>query len=228
VELHVARALEFLVDDIVHARSGLDQRGSQYGYAAAFLEIPRCAEELLRRVQRTRVETARERPAGRWHLHVVGSGEPSDRIQKDHYILAAFREALCALYYHLRHLHMMLGLLIERGIYYLGVLQAPLHVCDFLRSLVNEQHYQLYVRILVFDRSRDLLEQHCLARLWLRNDKASLASADRRHQVHHSRRKVDARILKHDLLVCEDRGEAVEVRPPFRCHRIEAVDGFDK
>ncbi len=39
VQLHIARALEFLVDNVVHARAGLDQRGSEYGYAAAFLDL---------------------------------------------------------------------------------------------------------------------------------------------------------------------------------------------
>src|SRR5476651_551649 len=45
VHLHIAGALEFLVDHVVHARAGFDQRGGDDGQRAAFLDVARGAEE---------------------------------------------------------------------------------------------------------------------------------------------------------------------------------------
>src|ERR671921_1846074 len=50
-QLHVARALELLEDDLVHPAAGLDERGRQYRQGAAVLDVPRRPEELLGRIQ---------------------------------------------------------------------------------------------------------------------------------------------------------------------------------
>ena len=91
-------------------------------------------------------------------------------------------------------------------------------------SLLDARIDQLDVRVLVLDRSRNLFEQHRLAGFRLSNYKTSLSSADRRYQIHDPRRKVDARVLEHDFLVCENRGEAVKMRPSLCSHRIESID----
>ena len=48
VNLHIAGAFEFFIDDIVHAAAGFDQGGGDDGQRPAFLDIARCAEEALR------------------------------------------------------------------------------------------------------------------------------------------------------------------------------------
>src|SRR5690606_3642239 len=60
VDFGVARALEFLVDHVVHARAGIDQRGRQNRQRAALLDVARRAEEALRTLQSVRVDTAGE------------------------------------------------------------------------------------------------------------------------------------------------------------------------
>ena len=47
MDLAVAGALEFLVDDVVHARAGVDERGRDNGEAAALLDVARGTEEPL-------------------------------------------------------------------------------------------------------------------------------------------------------------------------------------
>src|SRR5690606_2651294 len=55
-QLHVARALELLEDDLVHLRARLDEGRREDRERSAVLDVARGAEELLRRVQRRRVD----------------------------------------------------------------------------------------------------------------------------------------------------------------------------
>src|SRR3990170_4799228 len=65
VDLHVARALELLVDDLVHPAPGLDERARQDGQGATVLDVPRGPEEPLGRVERGGVHTTGEDTAAR-------------------------------------------------------------------------------------------------------------------------------------------------------------------
>ena len=58
VQLHIAGALVFLEDQVVHAAVRLDERGGEDGEAAAFLGIARGAEEFLRLDQRLGIDAA--------------------------------------------------------------------------------------------------------------------------------------------------------------------------
>ena len=64
-DLHVAGALELLEDHLVHLRAALDEGGGEDGQRAAVLDVAGGAEELLRRVERRRVDTTGQDPAGR-------------------------------------------------------------------------------------------------------------------------------------------------------------------
>src|SRR5690606_31050857 len=52
MKLHVARALELLIDDIVHPRARIDKRRRQNRKAAALLDVARRPEEPLRAMER--------------------------------------------------------------------------------------------------------------------------------------------------------------------------------
>jgi hypothetical protein len=60
MDFHVARALEFLVDHVVHTAAGFDQRSGENRKAAAFLDVARGAEEPLRLLQCVGVHTTGE------------------------------------------------------------------------------------------------------------------------------------------------------------------------
>ena len=97
VQLHVAGALELLVDDVVHARAGVDQAGGDDRQAAAVLDVARGAEEALRRVEGDRVDTAGERLA-RWRQgQVVGARQARDGVEQDDDVAPALDQALGAL-----------------------------------------------------------------------------------------------------------------------------------
>src|SRR4028119_1273608 len=65
VDLHVARALELLVDDLVHPAPGLHERARKYRQRPAVLDVPRSPEEPLGWVERRGVHTTGEDPAAR-------------------------------------------------------------------------------------------------------------------------------------------------------------------
>ena len=55
MELHVAGALELLVDDLVHLGAGVDEGGRDDGDGAALLDVAGSAEEALGLLQRVGV-----------------------------------------------------------------------------------------------------------------------------------------------------------------------------
>src|SRR4029079_13481411 len=83
-ELRVAGALELLVNDVIHARAGVDQARPDDREGAALLDVPGGPEEPLGRIQRDRVAATRQRPAGRRESQVVGARKPGDRVEQDH------------------------------------------------------------------------------------------------------------------------------------------------
>lgn len=83
LNLRVARPLEFLKDDIVHAASGFHQNRRDDGQASAFFEIPRRTEKAFGLVQRARAPSRRSSPdrqgSSRCRRVPAGSGCPSAR-----------------------------------------------------------------------------------------------------------------------------------------------------
>ncbi len=79
VHLHVACALEFLKNHIVHPAARLDQSRGDDRQAAAFLNVAGRAEKALRLLQRVGLDAAaHDLAAARLH-GVVGAGKASDR-----------------------------------------------------------------------------------------------------------------------------------------------------
>ena len=130
-----------------------------------------------------RVETAGEHLAGRRDDGVVGARETRDRVEQDEHVLLVLDEALGFLDHHLGHLHVALRRLVEGRRDHLAV-DRPLHVGDFFRPLVDQQHDQIHLGVIRRHRLRDALQQHRLAGARRRDDQAALPLADRRHQVH--------------------------------------------
>ena len=226
MQLHVARALEFLEDDVVHAAAGLDERRRQDGDRAAFLDVSCGTEKLLGLVQRRRVQTAGQRaPAGRLH-QVVRPRQAGDGIHQDDDVLAVLHEPLRPGQHHLRHLHVVGRLLVERGVDHLA-LDLALHVRDLLGPLVDQQHDQLRVHVLVLDGLRDLLQQRRLAGLRRGNDQPALTLPDRRHQVGEPHGQRAAAVLQADALGGIDGRQVGEIPAADGDAGLVVVDRLD-
>eukprot|EP00042_Codosiga_hollandica_P060670 m.921627 g.921627 ORF g.921627 m.921627 type:complete len:413 (+) comp87512_c0_seq1:117-1355(+) len=182
VDFAVAGALELFVDHFVHLGAGVDQRGTDDGQRAAFLDVARRAEEALGALQRVGVHTTGQHLAGAGQHVVVGTGQAGDRVQQDDHVLLQLDQALGALDDHLGHLHVAGGGLVEGGADDLTAHGAD-HFRHFLGALVDEQHDEVAVRMVGHQRVRQALHHLGLARLGLRHDQRALAFADGRHQV---------------------------------------------
>jgi hypothetical protein len=64
-DLAVTRTFEFLEDNLVHARTRIDQRRRDDGERSALFDVTRGTEETLRTLQRVRIDTARQDFTGR-------------------------------------------------------------------------------------------------------------------------------------------------------------------
>ncbi len=90
---------------------------------------------------------------------------------------------------HLGDLHVPLGGLVEGRRDDLP-LHGALHVGDFLRPLVDEQHDEEHLGMVPRHRLRNALEQHRLAGAGGRHDQAALPLADGRHEIQDPAREV--------------------------------------
>jgi len=164
VQLHIAGAFELFVNDIIHPAAGIDQAGGDDRKAAAFLDLARSTEEVLGRVQRSRIDTARESAPRRWHGQVIGTGQAGYGVQQDCDVSSCLDQALRPLQAHLGHTHVRLDRLVEGGTQHL-CLNRAIHVSHFFRPLADQQHHQNNLRVVLGDAIGDLLEDGCLASL---------------------------------------------------------------
>ena len=147
------------------------------------------------------------------HHGVVGAAEPGDEVQQNDHVAAVLDQALGLLDHHLGDLDVAHRRLVEGRGNHLA-LDRPLHVGDFLRPLVDQQHDQITFRVIVGDRVGDVLQQHRLAGTRRRHDQRALAFADRRDDVDDAGGEIlFGRILEFHLqpLVGIERRQVVEV-----------------
>jgi hypothetical protein len=152
-DLAVPGALELLEDNLVHARAGLDQRGADDREAAALLEVARAPKKrfgLCSAFESTPPERILPECGA---TGVVGAREPRDRIEQDHHVarcstsrraLSITMSATCT---------WRVGRLVERRRDHLGA-HVALHVGDLLGALVDQEHDQVRLGVVLRDRVR--------------------------------------------------------------------------
>src|ERR1700712_5279661 len=113
-DLHVAGALELLEDDLVHLRATFDEGSRENGQRSAVLDVARGAEELLRRVERSRVDTTGQDPAARRRGEVVGATQAGDPVEEHHDVVTELDKTLGPLDGQLGHDRVIGGRTVER------------------------------------------------------------------------------------------------------------------
>ena len=139
MDFHVASPLELFKNHIIHAATGVDERGRDDGEAAAFLNIPGCSEKPLGSLQGVRVDTARQNLSRGWNNRVIRPCQSGDRIQQDDHVSFVFHPSFGFLNHHFSHLDVTRSRLVERRADYLAVNRAH-HVSDFFGPLINQQY----------------------------------------------------------------------------------------
>src|SRR5215212_4152533 len=226
-ELHVARALELLEDDLVHPAPRLDQRGRHDRQRAAVLDVPGRPEELLRGVKRRRVDAAGEDASRGRGREVVGPRKPGYAVEQDHHVFTLLDEPLDPFQDEFRHRYVVLGGLVEGRGDDRGLAHAPLPVGDLLRALVGQEDEELGLRIVHRDALRYLLEDRGLTGLRRRDDETTLTLAYGGHEVYNAWGYVVRLPLQAQPLVRVKRREVVEVGPVAALLGLVAVDRFD-
>ncbi len=229
MHFHVAGALEFLVDHLVHLRAGFDQRGGENGQRTAFLDIARGTEETLGLLQRMGVDTTGQDLAGARDHGVVSARQAGDGIQQDDHVLLVLDQALGLLDDHFGDLHVAGRRLVEgRGDHFAA--HGALHFGHFFRALVDQQHDQVALGVVAGDVAGDVLQHDRLARLRRSDDEATLALADRCTEIDHAASEVFGGAVAGfhlQALVGEQRGQVFEEDLVLRVLRPIVVDRVD-
>ena len=150
-------------------------------------------------------------------------------FEQDHHVALMFDQALGLFDHHFRDLHVARRRLVEGRGNHLALHRA-LHVGDFLRPLVDQQHDQIGLGMIGGDRMRDVLQQHGLAGARRRDDQRALALADRRDDIDDARREIlFGRILVFHLepLIGIERRQVVEIDLVARLLGILEIDRVD-
>src|SRR3984885_11086657 len=223
---HVASSLELFEDHFVHARAGIDKRSSNDRQRTALFDVASSTEEALRPLQRIRVNTAREHLARRRNNRVVSTRQTRNRVKQNHYIALMLHQTLRLLNHHLGNLYVTRSRLIERGRDNLA-LHAALHIRNFFRTLVDQQHDQHDLRMICSNAVRNRLQQHRLTSPRRSHNQPTLPLAHRSQQVHHAPRDVLANRLHLHPLLRIQRSQIVEQDLVPRLFRRLEVDRLD-
>ena len=121
-----------------------------------------------------RIHTAREHFARRRNHGVVRTRQTRDRIEQDHHVALMFHQALGFFDHHLGDLHVTRSRLVEGRADHFAA-HRTLHVRDFFRAFVDQQHDQVHFRVIGRDGVRDALQQHRFTGARRRDDQPALA-----------------------------------------------------
>jgi hypothetical protein len=147
-------------------------------------------------------------------------------IQQDDHVLAVLDQATALRQHHVRHLHVTLRRFVEGRADDLA-LDRPRHVGDLFGALVDEQHDEVYLGMVLRDGIGDLLQDHGLAGTRRRDDQAALPLPDGCQEVDQAGGQIGTLVLEVDQLVGIERGEVVEERDLLGLLRILVVDRLD-
>ena len=177
INLHVARALEFFEDDLIHAGSRVCQCRGYDGEAAAFLHVTCGAEEALGALQGVGIEAAGEYASRLGRDTVVSPADPGDGIEENDDIAFAFHKTFCFFKHHLADLHVALRRFVKRGADDLGSFYRALHICHFFRTFINEQNDEIAFRTVRRDGVGKRLKKNRFAGSRRRDNEPALTAA---------------------------------------------------
>ena len=175
-----------------------------------------------RRVYTTRQNLSRLRRDG-----VVRAREPRQRVEQNHHVLAVLDQPLRLLEHHVGDLDVTRRSLIEGGAHHFRARGAGDHLRHFFGPLVDEQHDDRHLRMILRDRVRHLVEQDRLSGARRRNDDSALTLPDRRHEIHDAHAEIAIGRLEAQPLIRILRPEVVERHAVLRLLRIVAVYALD-
>ena len=182
MRLHVAGSLELFEDHFVHAAARVHESRGHDRQRPALFDIAGGSEESFRPLQGIGVDPAREHFPGRRRDGVVGPCQARDGIQQDDHVDLVLDEPLSLVHDHFGDLYMPRGRFVEGRADDFAAYRA-LHVGDFFRALVDQEHDHVGFGLVGCDRVGDRLQEHGLARSRRGDDQSALTLADRHQQV---------------------------------------------
>ncbi len=139
-QVHVARALELLVDDVVHAAAGVDQNGGDDGQRAAVFEIAGRAEQLPRNIHGIGAQPPGQRAAVALRLGVEGARHAGQGVDEDHGVATGFSAPDGGVHGQADDAHVLRHALVRRGVEHPGAAQPSFEIGHLLGTFVDQQH----------------------------------------------------------------------------------------
>ncbi len=145
-------------------------------------------------------------------LRVPCPSQACDRVEEDQHVGAVLDHAFGLLEDHLRHLDVPGGRLIEGRTDDLAILplDLPLHVGDFFRTLVDQEHEDIQIGIVVQRGLGHLLHEDRLAGARRTDDQPALPESHRHDHVDDARFDIGRRVLHHHTLIGVQGRQVVE------------------
>ena len=226
MKLHVARALELLIDEIVHATAGIDEAGGNDGQASSTFGVSSSAKEALGGIKGHRVDASGEGATAGRQGQVIGTGEAGNAIEQDDHIHAILHQPLCPLQSEVRHLGMGLHRFIESRADHVPSHRA-LHIGDLLGALPDEADHDMYIIVVGSNAISDMLEHHCLARLGRGDDQPALSATDGSDKIEKASGEIILGGLQIDEPVGKDWCKGIEMGTVSRLFGVDAVHRLD-
>ena len=139
----------------------------------------------------------------------MSSSQAGDRIEQDHHVALVLDQALGLGDHHIGNLDVSTRGFVEGRRNHLGLYRAP-HVGHFLGALVDQQHDEIRLGMILGDRIGDVLENHRLACLGRRGDERTLSLPDRSDQVDDARGHTAGLGFENEFFFGVERRQVVE------------------
>ncbi len=181
-EFHIARAFELLENEVIHSATRFNQSRRKDRDRTRSSRISSCGKETSRDLERPHSHTPTH--GGTATAGVIeGSSHPSDGIHENKDMLSALDESLGALDRKGCDAGVTLQIhVIGTGKNFRFGKQA-LELCDFLWSLINQEHHEMKLRMKLCDCFGDVLQKSSLSCTRRCHDQPALTTSDGRDEI---------------------------------------------
>ena len=225
-QFHIARPLEFLENQVIHAAVGFHQGGGNDSQGTGLARIAGGGKKAAGHFQSAGVNAAGHRAAASLVSVIVGAGQASNGIHQQENMLPRLYKPFGAFNAKFRHAAMIAHpSIIGRGVYFSSG-EGTFKLRHFFRTLVYQKHHQVNgIPVILQNGFRHVLKQRRLPCAGRRDNQAALAAPDWSNQIQCAGGVTLRPGFKRNALIRIDRLELFKVRVLARFLRSNPVNG---
>ena len=182
MDFHIACALEFFVNHVIHAAACFDQCRCDDSQGATFFHVTCGTEEAFRTLEGVGIDATGQHLARGRNNGIVGTSQTGNGIQKDDNVFFHFDQTFCLFKNHFRNLDMARCRFVKCRCDDFAA-NGTLHFSHFFRTFVDQQDEEGHIGMIGRDGMCHVLQHHGFTGFRRSDQQTALAFADRGDHV---------------------------------------------